>query len=425
MSELYNYEYYHSHCGPIAYEEPAHWIEFFGGIADRIVNDLKPKTVLDAGCAMGYLVAVLRDRGVEAYGVDISEYAISKVREDIKQYCAVGSLTEPLPACLPKRYDLVVTIEVLEHLYEDDGRKAIQNLCELSDQIIFSSTPDDFTERTHFNVQQREYWARLFAAEGFFDDLNYRPQYISRQAIFFKKCNDCVLIADNFERFIRILENQYLSQADELSKQIQRVKNQDHTIQEHIIVNHERDKKIAEQLTMIQERDETIREHIAMVHERDEKIAEQLSMIQERDETIREHIAMVHERDEKIAEQLSMIQERDETIREHIAMVHEQDKKIAEQLAMVQERDETIWEHIAMVHERDEKIAEQLAMVRESDETIQGHIAMIEEQNRSIVELKGRLLACDSKIETQDLQIQRQKEIIQRYTPPWIKKKLT
>ena len=66
-----------------------------------------------------YLVAALRDRGVEAYGVDISEYAISKVREDIKPYCCVGSLTESLPKQLPETYDLVVTIEVLEHLSID------------------------------------------------------------------------------------------------------------------------------------------------------------------------------------------------------------------------------------------------------------------------------------------------------------------
>ena len=187
MSEIYNYEYYHNCCGPIAYEEPAHWVEFFGGIANKIINDIHPKTVLDAGCAMGYLVAALRDRGVEAYGVDISEYAISKVREDIRPYCAAGSLTEPLPDGLPKRYDLVVTIEVLEHLYEEDGKQAIHNLCALSDRIIFSSTPDDFTERTHVNVQQREYWARLFAAEGFFDDLVYRPTYLTDYASSFKK----------------------------------------------------------------------------------------------------------------------------------------------------------------------------------------------------------------------------------------------
>lgn len=221
MSELYNYEYYHNCCGPIAYEEPAHWVEFFGNVADRIAKDLHPQTVLDAGCAMGYLVAALRDCGVEAYGIDISEYAISKVREDIRPYCVVGSLTEPLPEGLPKRYDLVVTIEVLEHLYAEDGRKAIHNLCALTDRIIFSSTPDDFTESTHVNVQQREYWARIFAEEGFFDNINYRPTYLTYHACCFQKKVDWLRQLEDYERNIRMTEAQQRTDQQNYNKAIE------------------------------------------------------------------------------------------------------------------------------------------------------------------------------------------------------------
>ena len=206
MSELYNAEYYHSGCGPIPYEEPEHWVNFFGMIADRIVADIHPKTVLDAGCAMGYLVAALRDRGVEAYGVDISAYAISKVREDLRPFCKVGSLTEPLPAGLPDRYDLVVTIEVLEHLYAEDGRQAIRNLCQLTDKVLFTSTPDDFTEPTHVNVQQREYWCRAFFENGFMDDINYRPTYLTAHALLFRRSANIERQVEDYERNIRISE---------------------------------------------------------------------------------------------------------------------------------------------------------------------------------------------------------------------------
>ena len=44
---------------------------FFDWIAERITRDINPKTVLDAGCAMGFLVEGLRARGVEAWGVDV------------------------------------------------------------------------------------------------------------------------------------------------------------------------------------------------------------------------------------------------------------------------------------------------------------------------------------------------------------------
>lgn len=219
MSEIYNEEYYHNGCGPIPYEEPEHWVEFFGMIADRIVNDLHPRTVLDAGCAMGYLVAALRDRGVEAYGVDISEYAISKVREDVRPFCRVASLTEAFSNDLLQHYDLVVTIEVLEHLYAEDGKKAIANLCKCADTVLFSSTPDDFEERTHVNVQQREYWARLFFEQGFTDDINYRPRYLTPYASLFRKNTDMVRQIEDYERNIRMTEGEnakntaYLNQA--------------------------------------------------------------------------------------------------------------------------------------------------------------------------------------------------------------------
>ena len=207
MSEIYNFDYYHNCCGPIAYEKADYWIGFFGAIADRIVRDLHPRTVLDAGCAMGYLVAALRDRGVEAYGIDISEYAISKVREDIRPYCVVGSITESPPKELPQKYDLVVTIEVLEHLHAEEGEKAIQNLCTLSDTILFSSTPNDFKEETHVNVQQKEYWACLFAQNGFLNDLSYRPTYITAYASCFVKKSDWLRQVESYERVIARCES--------------------------------------------------------------------------------------------------------------------------------------------------------------------------------------------------------------------------
>ena len=209
MSEIYNAEYYKEYdvgCGKVDYSDSEYTKGFLTQIAQKIADDLHPRTVLDAGCAMGHLVAALRDLGVEAYGVDISKYAISKVREDIRPFCKVGSLTEPLPAGLPDRYDLVVTVEVLEHLYEDEGRQAIRNICKLTDEVLFTSTPDDFTEPTHVNVQQREYWCRVFFENGFVDDLNYRPRYLTSHALLFRRSANIARQVEDYERNIRISE---------------------------------------------------------------------------------------------------------------------------------------------------------------------------------------------------------------------------
>ncbi len=77
------------------YEEE-NWRQFFGGVADAIVAQIAPKTVLDAGCAKGFLVAALRERGVDASGFDLSEVAVAEAPEAVRDHVRVGSLTEPI-----------------------------------------------------------------------------------------------------------------------------------------------------------------------------------------------------------------------------------------------------------------------------------------------------------------------------------------
>lgn len=188
------------------YEEKEQWMPFFYGIADEIIKRYNPKTVLDAGCAMGYLVEALRDRGVEAYGIDISEYAIHAVRKDIRPFCAVNSITESIPYTFPQKFDLIITIEVLEHLFPEDSAIAIANLCQYTDMIIFSSTPSDIEDRTHVNVQQREYWARIFAKNNFYRELSQPMEFISPWAMVFVKKHDIEKIIFDYEMHLRINE---------------------------------------------------------------------------------------------------------------------------------------------------------------------------------------------------------------------------
>lgn len=179
--------FYYENYGNDVYKRDDRWLAFFGSIADRIVSDIRPRSVLDAGCAMGFLVEALRDRGVEAYGVDVSEYALEEVREDIKPYCSRASITDPLPA----RYDLIVSIETLEHLTAGDSERAAANICAHTDDLVFSSTPSHFKDASHLNVRPPEYWAELFARHGLFHDVDYDPSsYIAPWAARYRRRND-------------------------------------------------------------------------------------------------------------------------------------------------------------------------------------------------------------------------------------------
>ncbi len=185
--DLYDAYYFATGCGR-PYRRDEEWLRFFGSIADRIMRDIRPSTVLDVGCAMGFLVEALRQRGAEAFGVDISEYAIQNVHPDIQPHCWVGSVTDPFP----RKYDLIVCIEVLEHLPPREAEQAVENLCRHSDDILFSSTPLDYREPTHSNVQPPEYWAQLFARHSFFRDVDFDASFITPWAARFRKTREPV-----------------------------------------------------------------------------------------------------------------------------------------------------------------------------------------------------------------------------------------
>jgi len=180
----YGPEYYKHGCGPIPYERNSHWLNFFGGISEELIRSLRPKRMFDAGCAWGFLVESLQDRGVEAWGIDISEYAIENTRPDIRRFCSQGSLTQPIGG---GHYDLVTCIEVLEHMPEADARLAIQQMTLVTDTILFSSTPDDFNEPTHVNVHPVIYWMKLFAEFQFHPDITFDGSFLSPHAFLLRK----------------------------------------------------------------------------------------------------------------------------------------------------------------------------------------------------------------------------------------------
>lgn len=180
---VYGAKYYETGCGPLPYERSEHWLNFFGRIAEELIRALKPTRVFDAGCAFGFLVESFWDRGVYCEGADISEYAITQVRKDMARYCRVQSLTEPLPG----RFDLITCIEVLEHMEAADSKIAVANLCSAADSILFSSTPSDFTEQTHVNVQPVRYWLDLFAEQGFGPDLDFDAAFLTPHAFLARK----------------------------------------------------------------------------------------------------------------------------------------------------------------------------------------------------------------------------------------------
>ncbi len=183
LQQEYGPDYYASRLGPFPYERSSVWLSFFSQIADQVIRALHPRRVFDAGCAMGFLVEAFWDRGVYCEGLDLSEFAISKVRRDIKEYCLVGSITTPIT----ERFDVITCIEVVEHLPEDQAVTAIGNLCAAADVVLFSSTPTDLDEPTHYTVRPTLYWLELFANFGFQPDARFDASFVAPHAMLLRK----------------------------------------------------------------------------------------------------------------------------------------------------------------------------------------------------------------------------------------------
>jgi hypothetical protein len=135
------------------------------------------------GCAKGFLVECLRDRGVEAYGFDISEYAIGEVRPDVRPYCWVGSAGDSIN----EFYDLITCIEVCEHVPESEAQEAIRQMTSHTDMILFSSTPGHFDDPTHVNIHPIIDWLRLFARFSFAPHEEFDARFVAPQAMLLRR----------------------------------------------------------------------------------------------------------------------------------------------------------------------------------------------------------------------------------------------
>lgn len=174
------YDHYNG-LGPYTRER---WQHFFRQVADGIVADARPRTAIEFGCAKGFLVEVLRERGVDACGIDFSPYAVGTAHEAVRPFLRVGDVREPVA----RRHDVAICMEVLEHLDARDAPAAIRNLAAAADIVYFSSNPDeDFPEATHANVQPAEYWEDLFARAGMVRDRDFAADFIAPWALKFTR----------------------------------------------------------------------------------------------------------------------------------------------------------------------------------------------------------------------------------------------
>lgn len=128
---------------------------------------LQPRKVLEVGCALGYLVRAMRVLGIEAFGYDVSDYAIKNADPLVKEHVRVSDgITIPFH----DYFDLVVAFDVLEHIPEPEVYQVLYQISQITD-AVFLCQPNFFDpwdrDQTHVTLYPKEWWADQFASHGF------------------------------------------------------------------------------------------------------------------------------------------------------------------------------------------------------------------------------------------------------------------
>lgn len=127
---------------------------------------VSPSSVVDVGCGTGIWLAEWRDAGVnDICGVD-GDY-INKEQLAIP---AENFITANLETTLiiNRKFDLVMSLEVAEHLHEEVAPEFVNTLCGLGDIVLFSAAIPGQGGLNHYNEKYPEYWVTLFRNHGYF-----------------------------------------------------------------------------------------------------------------------------------------------------------------------------------------------------------------------------------------------------------------
>jgi len=136
----------------------------------------KNHKVLDIGCAKGFLVKELLDEGINAFGIDISSYAIKNCHPDVVGRVSIANANQLFFA--KSSFDAVISINCIHNLKLSGCKMAIKEIMRVSkgnkNYIQVDSYKNDnekkmfldwvLTAETHFYPDE---WIYLFKKCGY------------------------------------------------------------------------------------------------------------------------------------------------------------------------------------------------------------------------------------------------------------------
>jgi glycosyltransferase involved in cell wall biosynthesis/SAM-dependent methyltransferase len=134
---------------------------------------------LDAGCAKGFLVRALRERGKEAWGVDGSPWAIEHADTSARPFLMQADVAA---LAVERGFDVATAFNLLAHLTKEQALAFLSNVRPYVGTAILATIPTVDPGRemprnrdpSHVTRESREWWVEVFRRAGWQQDPLHR-----------------------------------------------------------------------------------------------------------------------------------------------------------------------------------------------------------------------------------------------------------
>ena len=154
----------------------------------------QPHSIVDFGCGSGAWLRAAADLGVtDLTGLDGDWVERRSFAKSINFVPA--SLEQTIN--LERKYDLAISLEVIEHLSPRRGNSFVLDLCNASDVVLFSGAVPGQGGIRHLNERWQSHWISTFSDQGFqcldafrsrfWHDDNIQPWYRQNAFLFVRR----------------------------------------------------------------------------------------------------------------------------------------------------------------------------------------------------------------------------------------------
>lgn len=134
-------------------------------VVPLLINLFNPKSVVDVGCGIGHWLEEFNKQGIESVvgidGLHLNKSLFLCNQENLLQFDLEKKFETG------RTFDLAISLEVAEHISDQNADVFIESLISLSHTILFSAAIPGQGGQNHINEQWPSYWQQKFRKYGY------------------------------------------------------------------------------------------------------------------------------------------------------------------------------------------------------------------------------------------------------------------